>query len=126
MVDALIIIFIGAFAGVVAGMLGVGGGVFFVVALTLFFGLSQVEAVATSLLAIIPVGLVGVWRQRVYDNVRLHEGLVLGVLAIGGSALGVVIANTVSGDVLRLSFAGLLLVVAFQLIRRVIRPVKRA
>ena len=54
---------VGILAGVVAGMLGVGGGILFVPALTIGLGLSQVEAEATSLLAVVPVALIGAWRQ---------------------------------------------------------------
>ncbi|MEA2151762.1 MAG: hypothetical protein QOD69_3592, partial [Solirubrobacteraceae bacterium] len=61
MIEAAVI---GVAAGVVAGLLGVGGGALFVPALTIGLGLSQLDAEATSLLAIIPVALVGAWRQH--------------------------------------------------------------
>ncbi len=64
-------IVIGAAAGVVSGLLGVGGGILFVPALTLALSLSQLKAEATSLLAIIPVALVGAARQHHYGNVRV-------------------------------------------------------
>ncbi len=119
--ETVLIILMGVSAGVLAGMLGVGGGVIFVSALVLFFGLEQVEAVATSLLAIVPVALVGVLRQRAYGNLRLREGMMLGTLAIGGAGIGVVIANQVSGQVLRWGFALLLLVIAWQMLMRAVR-----
>ena len=108
---------IGFAAGVVAGMLGVGGGILFVPALTLALGLEQVEAEATSLLAIVPVALVGAWRQRRYGNVRIRDGALLGVLAIGGAALGVVVANAVPERGLQIAFAALMLLTAAQLVR---------
>ena len=67
----------------------------FVPALVFFAGLSQLEAEATSLLAVVPVAAVGAWRQHTYGNLRLRPGLLVGVLAIGGSLAGVVIANAV-------------------------------
>jgi len=109
---------IGFAAGVVAGMLGVGGGVLFVPALVLAFGLGQVEAEATSLAAIVPVALVGAWRQKGYGNLRLRDGLLLGVLAAGGAIVGVVIVNAVPERAIELGFAALLLFVASQLVRR--------
>ncbi len=69
---------VGAFAGLLAGLLGVGGGVLFVPALTVFLGLSQVDAEATSLLAIMPMALVGAWRQHRYGNVSGRDGGILG------------------------------------------------
>ena len=44
------------------------------------------EAEATSLLAIIPVAVVGAWRQHGYGNVRLRDGLVIGALSPVGRA----------------------------------------
>jgi len=112
----------GLAAGILGGMLGVGGGIIFVPALVLIVGLSQVEAEATSLLAIIPVAVAAVWRQREYGNVRIKEGLLVGVLAIAGVAVGVVIANAVSGEILKLAFASLLVLVAIRMAMRALRP----
>jgi uncharacterized membrane protein YfcA len=112
----------GLLAGVVGGMLGVGGGIIFVPALVLIVGLSQVEAEATSLLAIIPVAVAAVWRQREYGNVRMKEGLIIGALSVVGVLVGVVVANAVSGDVLKIAFAALLLLVAIRMAMRALRP----
>jgi uncharacterized membrane protein YfcA len=120
--DVLAAVGIGFAAGVVAGMLGIGGGVLFVPALTLALGLGQVEAEATSLLAIVPVAAVGVWRQRGYGNVRTRDAVLLGLLAVGGAAVGVVIANAVPESTLKAGFAALLLLTAAQLVRNSARP----
>jgi len=109
---------IGLVAGVIAGLLGVGGGALFVPALTLGLGLSQLDAEATSLLAIIPVALVGAWRQRAHGNVDVRAGVTLGVLAVAGAAGGVVLANAVPQRLLEVGFALLILGVAAQLVRR--------
>jgi len=109
---------IGVAAGAVSGMLGVGGGILFVPALVLVLGLSQVEGEATSLLAILPVAIVGTWRQQRYGNVRLTEGLVMGALAAAGTVGGVALVNVLPAHVVKVAFAVLLLVTAFQLARR--------
>jgi uncharacterized membrane protein YfcA len=108
---------VGFAAGAVAGMLGVGGGVLFVPALVLFLDLAHVEAEATSLLAIVPVALVGAWRQHRYGNLRVRDGIVVGALAAPGAVGGVALANLVPERALELGFAGLLVVVAVQLVR---------
>jgi uncharacterized protein len=110
----------GLMVGVVGGLLGVGGGILFVPALAIFLDESQVRAEATSLLAIVPVALVGTWRQHRFGNLRLRDGVVLGALSPVGVALGVVIANAVSQRALELSFAALVLFVAAQLVRRAV------
>ena len=112
---------IGLAAGIVAGLLGVGGGVVFVPGLVLFLGLDQHQAEATSLLAIVPVAIVGTYRQDRYGNVRRNDALLLGLLSVAGAAGGVVLANALSGTLLRDAFAGLMVIVAAQLVRRTLR-----
>ncbi|HVE68012.1 MAG TPA: TSUP family transporter [Solirubrobacteraceae bacterium] len=107
----------GLVAGVVSGMFGVGGGVVFVPALVFIYDVGQVEAEATSLLAIIPVALIGAWRQHGYGNVRVREGAVMGVLAAGGALAGVALANALSERTLEIAFAGLMVAIAVQLAR---------
>lgn len=111
-------VLIAAAGGLAGGLVGVGGGVLFVPALTIFIGLTQVEAESTSLLMIVLVALVGAIRQRGYGNVNVRDAVVIGVLSPIGVLLGVAIANNVSQRVLELCFAGLVLVIAFQLARR--------
>jgi hypothetical protein len=112
---------IGLLAGVVAGLLGVGGGVLFVPALVFFLGLGQHQAEATSLLAIVPVAVLGTYRQDRYGNVNRSDALLLGLLSVAGAAGGVALANALSGTVLRDAFAALMLLVAAQLVRRALR-----
>jgi uncharacterized membrane protein YfcA len=104
--------------GLAGGLVGVGGGVLFVPALTIFLGLTQVEAESTSLLIIVIVALVGAIRQNGYGNVRVREALVIGALSPPGVLLGVTVANHVSERVLQLTFAALALFTALQLVRR--------
>ena len=108
--------------GMVGGLLGVGGGVLFVPALVIFMDETQVRAEATSLLAIVPVAAVAVWRQLGYGNVRVRDGLIIGALSPIGVGIGVVTANEISQRALELIFAALALVVAAQLIVRALRP----
>ena len=111
---------VGFAGGVTGGLLGVGGGVMFVPALVFFLGLSQLAGEATSLLAIIPVALLGTWRQHGYGNVRLREGITIGLLSVPGVLLGAVLANHLSERALEVSFAGLQLFLAAGLARRAI------
>jgi uncharacterized protein len=112
---------IGVAAGLLAGLLGIGGGVLFVPGLVIFLGLSQHQAEATSLLAIIPVAMVGAYRQDRYGNVRRGDALLLGCLSLAGAAGGVALANALSGTVLRVAFALFTLLVAAQLVRKTLR-----
>jgi uncharacterized protein len=109
---------IGVAAGVLGGLLGVGGGVLFVPGLVIVIGLTQHEAEATSLLAIVPVALVGALSQGRYGNVRRGDALLMGVLSIAGVAGGVALANALPGAVLRTAFAALIVLIAGQLVRK--------
>ena len=108
-------ILIGIAAGMLSGLLGVGGGALFVPALVLLLGLDQVDAEATSLLAIVPVALVGAWRQHRYGNVRVRDGLVIGLLAIPGALAGVVLVNALPERAIEYAFAALLIWIAWTL-----------
>jgi len=105
---------LGAGAGVLSGLFGVGGGVLFVPTLTLVLGLTQIHAEATSLLAILPTAAVGAWRQQRYGNVRWQAALVLGIAAIAGVEGGVQIAEALPQATLRRLFGALMLIVAAQ------------
>jgi uncharacterized membrane protein YfcA len=109
---------LGLAAGIAGGLLGVGGGVLFVPALVVFADESQLGAEATSLVAIVLASLVGTWRQRGYGNVRLRDGLLVGVLSPLGVLLGVGLANAVSERALELSFAAVQLMFAWQLAKK--------
>ena len=119
--NELLAIVIGFAAGAVGGLMGVGGGILFVPALTLLLDESQLRAESTSLLAIIPVAIVGAWRQYEYGNVRLREGLVIGALSPVGVLAGAVISNAVPERALEIGFAGLILFVAAQLVLRALK-----
>jgi len=120
-VDELIAALIAVAGGLAGGLVGVGGGVLFVPALTIFLGLSQVEGESTSLLMIVIVALVGAYRQNIYGNLELRDAVVIGVLSPLGVLIGVVVANEVSQRILELSFAALALYIAFGLVRRALR-----
>jgi uncharacterized membrane protein YfcA len=115
MTTVLLALMLGFAAGAISGLFGVGGGVLFVPTLVLVIGLSQLEAQATSLAAIIPVVAVGAWRQHRYGNVRWRAALLLGLASAAGVAGGVALAVALSEDTLRRLFAVLLLVFAARL-----------
>jgi hypothetical protein len=112
---------LGFAAGVTGGMLGVGGGIIFVPTLVFFLDQGQLDALSTSLLAIVPVAMLGAWRQWGYGNLRVRDGLMVALLAPPGVLLGTTLANVLSERALELSFAGLQLFFAVNLARRALR-----
>lgn len=116
--DATLVILLGIAAGAVAGLFGVGGGIIFVPTLTLVLGLGQLEAEATSLLAIIPVAILGSWRQTRAGTVRWRDATVVGLVSVATAVAGAFIADAAPERALRLGFAVLLIVTAIQLVLR--------
>jgi uncharacterized membrane protein YfcA len=107
---------LGVAAGVLSGMFGVGGGILFVPTLALVLGLTQLEAQATSLAAMIPVVALGAWRQHGYGNVDWRAAALVGLASAAGVAGGVALASGLSDEALRKLFAGLLVVTAAHLV----------
>ena len=110
----VVAVVLGLAAGVLSGLFGVGGGILFVPTLT-WLGLTQLHAEATSLLAIIPTVLVGVWRQQRYGNVRWRGALVIGVSSIGAAFGGARVAEGLPEATLRKLFACVLILTAAQI-----------
>ena len=105
---------LGVAAGVLAGLFGVGGGILFVPTLTAI-GLTQLHAEASSLLAIIPTVLVGVWRQQHYGNVRWRAAATIGLASVGAAVGGAQVAESLPEATLRKLFAVLVLLTAGQI-----------
>jgi uncharacterized membrane protein YfcA len=105
---------LGVFAGILAGLFGVGGGILFVPTLT-WLGLTQLHAEATSLLAIIPTVIVGVSRHQRFGNVRWKPAAVIGIASIGAAVGGAQVAESLPESTLRKLFAVLLLFTAAQI-----------
>jgi uncharacterized protein len=114
---ALLALALGFGAGLLAGTFGVGGGILFVPTL-LALGLSQLEAEATSLLAILPTVAAGVWRQNRYGNVSWRAAGLIGAASVPGVIGGSYLAVWLDQDLLQTLFGVLLLAVAAQLVWR--------
>ena len=123
MIEIVLALGLGFVAGMFAGLFGVGGGILFVPTLIILFGLSQVEAQATSLLAILPTVAAGTWRQHAYANVRWRAAAVIGTAAIVGVELGILAAKSLQEQTLRRLFGVLVLAVAAQLAWRARRSI---
>ena len=119
-------IIIGVAAGVLSGLFGIGGGILLVPALALVLGLDQVEAEATSLLAIIPVAAVGAWRQKGYGNLDVRAGLTIGLFAAVAAIVGVALVNVLPVNLVRYGFAALMLYVSWRMASSAIKQLRAA
>jgi uncharacterized protein len=116
----LIAALLGLAAGVASAVFGVGGGLIFVPTL-IFLGKDSHVAVATSLAAMVPVILMGSWRQTRYGTVRWRDSVVIGLASVPTAKLGELAAESLSSKMLQRGFALLLLTVAVQMGLRALR-----
>ena len=105
----------GLLVGVASGILGVGGGILLVPAMTLGFGISQHVAQGTSLAAIIPTSVVGAVTHDRRGNVLRRAALFMAIGATAGAVLGAVVALHLPREVLARAFGVLLLFAASRL-----------
>ena len=112
----LVLAAIGTAGGLLSGLFGVGGGVIIVPLLVLWLGYGEREAAGTSLGAIAIVAAVAAGVQGLYGNVQVQEGLLVGIPAVGGVLLGTWLQQRVPTRTLSLAFAGLLVLVAIDLL----------
>ncbi|MDH6237980.1 sulfite exporter TauE/SafE family protein [Cryobacterium sp. CG_9.6] len=106
---------LGLIMGIASGLFGIGGGVIAVPALVAIFGVSDLIAKGTSLLVLIPTGIVGTIANLRGHVVDLRAGVVVGIAAVAASVPGVQLALLMSPRVSSILFAALLLVAALQL-----------
>jgi uncharacterized membrane protein YfcA len=110
------LVVIGLAAGFLAGLLGIGGGVFLVPAMVLIMGFDQHIAQGTSLLVMIPAALTGSYTHYRKGRLVLRDAFTLGAGGIIGAFLGAVLALSLDDELLRRLFAGFLLIVAVRIL----------
>jgi uncharacterized membrane protein YfcA len=113
----LILSLIGLLAGILSGLIGVGGGIIIVPALVFFLGFTQKEAQGTSLgLLLLPIGILAVMN---YYNKGLIDVKVVGIMAFAfllGGFLGSKIALAISEEALKRIFAIVLFYTGFKML----------
>jgi len=107
---------IGTVAGLFSGLFGVGGGVVMVPLLVLWLSYGDREATGTSLAAIVVIATAATLTHGAYGNVRVAEGLLVGVPAIGGVLAGTWLQQRIEPRTVRLLFAALLALSAVELL----------
>lgn len=112
---------LGLVMGLAAGMFGIGGGVIAVPVLIALFGMGDLLAKGTSLLAMIPAAISGTIPNLRAGLVRVRDGLIVGITAVIASGGGVSLAFLIPPAISGILFGILLLLVVLQLTIRAIR-----
>jgi uncharacterized membrane protein YfcA len=113
----LILVLIGVAAGMLAGLVGVGGGVIIIPALIYFLGFTQKEAQGTSLgILLLPVGILAVINYYKQGFIDIKVVIIISLAFIVGGFFGSKLALSVSQDTLRKLFGTLLLILAIKML----------
>ncbi len=120
-INGIALVAVGVVTGVVAGLIGVGGGVIIVPVLMLGFGTSDLVAKGTSLLMMIPTAVSGTIGNLRHRNVDLVAAALIGVAACTTTALGAWLATLIDPLTGNILFAAYLVVIAVQMALKAIR-----
>jgi uncharacterized protein len=112
---ALALVGLGVGAGILAGLLGVGGGIVIIPVLVVFFSVTDAVAKGTSLAVIIPTALIGTLGNVRHSNADLEAAAVVGLLGAGSAYLGSHLALHMSARLSSTLFAVLLMLVALRM-----------
>ncbi len=117
MSSILILLAIGVAAGMLSGLVGVGGGIIIVPVLVYFLGYSQHHAQGTTLfLFMLPVGFLGVYNYYKEGNVDIKSALIIGCTFIVGSYLGSKAALALDQNTVKRIFGVIIFVVSLKMI----------
>jgi uncharacterized membrane protein YfcA len=120
-ISGIALVGVGIATGILAGLIGVGGGVIVVPVLMVAFGTSDLVAKGTSLLMMIPTALSGTIGNLRNRNVDLVAALLVGVAACTTTALGAWLATLIDPTVANILFAAYLVVIAVQMAMKAVK-----
>ncbi len=113
----LIVIFIGIIAGILAGILGLGGAILIIPALVMLLGFSQQMAQGTTLLMLVlPVGALAAWQYYKAGNADVKTAAILAISFFISGYFGAKLANHLPQDILKKGFGILLILIALKMI----------
>ncbi len=117
MTQTLLFVLLGIVAGILSGLIGIGGGIIIVPTLVFLVGLSQQQAQGTTLaLMVPPIGLLGAWTyyRQGYVDLRIAALICVGFLL--GSLMGARLATSLPNDQLQRIFGGATVVIGLKML----------
>jgi uncharacterized membrane protein YfcA len=113
----LLFILLGVIAGILSGLIGVGGGVIIVPALVLVFGFTQHQAQGTTLALLVPpIGILAAWSYYRQGNVNVAAAILIAIGFLAGSVFGARMAGALSDVMLKKIFGISLFLIAIRMI----------
>ena len=113
----IIIAIIGLAAGLLGGLLGLGGAIIMIPALVMFLGYSQQMAQGTALMMmVLPVGALAAYQYYQNGYVEMKAVLIMSVFFFVGGYFGAKFATNIPQDLLKKLFAIMLIVIAAKML----------
>ena len=113
----LILLCIGLMAGILSGMVGVGGGIIIVPALIYFMNMNQHQAQGTSLaVLLLPVGILAVYNYYREGYVDLRSALIIAITFVIGGFIGSKISIAIDQGTLKKVFGLFMLILSLKMI----------
>ena len=117
MINCILYLLLGLIAGIISGLIGIGGGIIIVPALIYLFGLTQHQAQGTTLsLLVPPIGLLAAWTYYKHGYVNLTIAIFICLGFFIGGLVGAKLAIGLSNEILRRVFGLVFLLVALYMI----------
>ncbi len=109
-------VIIGLVAGVISGLLGIGGATIIIPALVFLLGFDQKLAQGTTLfLMVFPIGLLAVIEYYNAGYIKVKEGIIIAIFFLLGGWLGSKLALRLDSVVLRKAFSIFLIFIALKM-----------
>ena len=113
----LIVALIGIAAGILSGLLGLGGAIIIIPALVLFLGYSQQTAQGTALIMmVLPVGVLAAYQYYKAGYVEIKTALIMAVFFFIGGYFGARFATEIPQSLLKKLFAIMLIILAIKML----------
>ncbi len=113
----LVLLIVGLVAGILSGLVGVGGGIIMVPALVLFLGFTQKQAQGTSLgIMLLPVGILAVLQYYKQGYINFNTVFIISAAFVLGGFLGSKLALNLSDDKMKKVFAIVLMIVSLKML----------
>jgi len=117
MVNIMLYVVLGLVAGILSGLLGIGGGIIIIPVMVLLFGMSQHQAQGTTLaLMVPPIGLLAAWAYYKQGFVDLKMAAFVCIGFFVGGLIGAEFATNIPEQVLKKTFGAVLLVLSLRMI----------
>jgi len=117
MTNILILLCIGLIAGVLSGMVGIGGGIVIVPALIYFFGFSQHQAQGTTLfMFLLPIGILGVYNYYQAGHIDYKTAFIIASTFFVGSYFGSKFSISIDQQLLKRIFGVIILLLSIKMI----------